>query len=52
MYFVGKTTPTTGTDRPLTLQEVEAPRISKSAIEGGKGFSAQERSLVLISVRG
>jgi hypothetical protein len=40
-------------NRPLALQEVEDPRISKqSTIEGGKVVSPQEISLVLISVRG
>jgi hypothetical protein len=39
-------------DRPLALQEVAAPRISKQlAIEGGKVVSPQEISLVLISVK-
>jgi len=40
-------------DRPLALQGVEAPTISKqSATEGGKVVSPQEMSLVLISIRG
>jgi hypothetical protein len=56
-----KSYPITGLDRPLSLQEVEAPRISRqSANESGKFVSPmhrpplppQEISLVLISVRG
>jgi hypothetical protein len=56
-----KGNPITGLNRPLGLQEVEAPRISrKSTNEGGKVVSpthrpplpAQEICLVLISVRG
>ena len=48
----------TGLDRPRVLQEVETPRILRqSAHEGFKlyalaAFTLQERSLVLISVRG
>jgi len=57
----GKSYPCTGLDRPLELQEVEAPRISRQAAhEGGKVVSPmnwlplppQEIPLVLISVRG
>jgi hypothetical protein len=40
----GKSYPITGLDRPLGLQEVEAPRISRqSALEGGKVVSPTHR---------
>jgi hypothetical protein len=54
VFVVVKSYPVTGLDRPLWLQEVEVPRISRQRCQpyASAAFTPQEISRILIFVRG